>query len=151
MLLTIAFATFLALLIGWLILRNSSKKRTKKVYFVGPHCSGKTLSIAKLMNIPNKTVTTLSDSRVLINSTEVIECVQNDFTQDFVSKFHINSLDRFIFFVKNEEEMRLFPDLSGFDVKFVMWKKTEQKKESEKNPNIIYLQESVDKLIPLIK
>lgn len=140
-------ATLLAVLFGlWLIL-SYNQRPARRIHFVGPHCAGKTEATARLLGLPNRTVPTLGSHTTRVGQTEIVECVQDDLTPDFVNRFHINGTDRFIFFVKNEEEMRLFPDLTGFDVKFVMWRKMPEKKST----NLTYLDESVSNLLPLLK
>lgn len=140
-------ATLLAILIGAWMVMLQRRTPARRIHFVGPHCAGKTEATARLLGLPNRTVPTLGSHTTRLGQTEIVECVQDDLTPDFVNRFHINGTDRFIFFVKNEEEMRLFPDLTGFDVRFVMWKKMDEKK----NTNLIYLDESVNNLLPLLK
>lgn len=143
MLLTL-IVTALALLFA--ILLRIRRRRHKKIYFIGPHCSGKTSSIVKLLNLPNNTVSTLCTHRTIVGNTEIIELVQNDLSKDFINKFHINGIDQFIFFVKNEEELDYFPNLDGFDVKFVKWLKS----ESKSRKNLIYLDEDPKRLRSLL-
>ncbi|KAI5179496.1 hypothetical protein PAEPH01_2668 [Pancytospora epiphaga] len=145
MILLVALATLLAIIFGYSLLTQG--RRGKRVYFVGPHCSGKTESIVRLLSLDNRTVPTIGSHTTMLHGVEVVDCAPNDLSRDFVNKFNINNIDRFIFFVKNEEEMSFFPDLSEFDVKFVMWKKADKKD----NPRLIYLDESPNKILSLIK
>ena len=81
-----------------------------------------------------------------IKNKEITELVPNDSTNEFEKKFRLNNQDTFVFFIKNEQEYDSFPELSETKIKFVMWKKTNDKSHK----NIIYLDESRDNLIKLI-
>lgn len=128
------------------VLAKGTWRQTAKIYFVGPHGTGKTVSILSLLGLSSETVTTLSDHKVLYNNREIVELIPDDTTQDFIRRFHLNSDDRFVFFVKNEEEMDAFSDCSPFNVTFVMWKKTESKSRSD----LVYLEESQERLRDLV-
>lgn len=134
------------------IIRLSLKnQRRKKVYFVGPRSSGKTTAICKiLMNSNNKeiktikrTVPTLETSHTILNDLEIVEVKQSE-DDDPVTKFSINCTDKFIFFIKNNDD--IYPELNGFDVTFVIWLKT----ANHTRKDIIYLDENPKKLIELI-
>ncbi|ELA42021.1 uncharacterized protein VICG_00868 [Vittaforma corneae ATCC 50505] len=117
-----------------------------RICFVGPHSTGKTVSLLSLLGLDNKTVTTLASHRVIYKNKEIFELVPDESNRDFVDKYQLNPNDKFVFFVKNEEEIDSFPDCSGFDIVFVMWKKTKDKKRKD----LIYLDESREKLKDLI-
>lgn len=134
------------------IIRLSLKsQRRKKVYFVGPRSSGKTTAICKiLMNSNNKkiktikrTVPTLETSHTILNDLEIVEVKQSE-DDDPVTKFSINGTDKFIFFIRNNDDV--YPELKGFDVTFVIWPKT----INHIRKDIIYLDENPKKLIELI-
>lgn len=122
-----------------------TRPKTVRICFVGPHSTGKTVSLLSLLNLNNKTVTTLSNHRILYKNKEIFELIPDDSSEDFIRKFHINPEDKFVFFLKNEEELEAFPDCSPFDVTFVLWKKSE-----EKSREVLYLQEDSDRLKELI-
>lgn len=144
MLVLVLVTILIIILVRFLI--RSIKRPAPRIYFVGPHGAGKTASILSLLGFSNNTVTTLSDHKVLYNGREIVELVPDDSTQDFLRKFHLNSDDRFVFFVKNEEEMDVFPDCSPFHVTFAMWKKTGSKPRGD----LVYLEESREKLRDLV-
>lgn len=123
-----------------------TKQKNSRICFVGPHSTGKTISLLSLLGAENKTVTTLVDHRIFYKNREIFEIVPNDKTNDFPEKYQLNSNDKFVFFVKNEEEVESFPDCSDFNITFVMWKKTEEKKRKD----IVYLEESREKLKNLV-
>lgn len=143
--LVLVLVAILVIVLARLLVR-ARWQSTAKIYFVGPHGSGKTVSILNLLGFSSETVTTLSDHRVLYNNKEIVELVPDGATQDFLRKFHINADDKFVFFVKNEEEMDAFPDCSPFNVTFVMWRKTESRSRSD----LVYLEESREKLRDLV-
>lgn len=120
--------------------------KLSKIYFVGPHSTGKTEALLKIAGSDNKTVTTLVDHKVLFKGKELVELIPNDDTNDFIKKFRLNQHDAFIFFIKNEQELSSFPDLTNFKIKFAMWKKASDKTDQ----NVIYLDESRDNLLNLI-
>lgn len=122
-----------------------TRPKTVRICFVGPHSTGKTVSLLSLLDLNNKTVTTLSNHRILYKNKEIFELVPDESSEDFTRRFHINPDDKFVFFLKNEEELEAFPDCTPFDVTFVLWKKSE-----EKCKDVLYLQESSDKLKELI-
>lgn len=140
-------ATIAAIIIGALLFTPATAR--KRVYFVGPHCSGKTESIASILALKNPTVPSLSPHTVVANGVEIVDTVQKNLSYDFINKFHINTVDTFLFFVKNEEEMGSFPDLEPFKVKFVMWRRPKNSSK-ERVSNLVYLEESPDKLVKLI-
>lgn len=129
-----------------ILLYSRFKRSHPKIFFIGPHGTGKTSSILSLLGLTNKTVTTLSNHRVIYKNREIIELVPDDETMDFMSKFHLNTSDTYVFFVKNEEEIDEFPDVSPFKIKFVLWKKMEVKNRKD----LIYLEESSKNLRDLI-
>lgn len=135
----------LVILITYIFVKNI-RKPNKKIFFVGPHNTGKTTSILQLLGLSKSTVTTLSNHSIIYKGREITELVPDDETHDFLKKFSLNLDDTYIFFVKNEEEMNDFPDCTPFKVKFVMWKKVENKQRKD----IIYLDETREKLIDLI-
>ncbi|KAI4292450.1 hypothetical protein PAPHI01_1724 [Pancytospora philotis] len=145
MLLAVILATLLVVFVTAYAL--FPRKSHRRVYFVGPHCSGKTESIARLLGLGNPTVSSLTSNSFVVGRTEIVECLQDNLSQDFVNKFHINPIDKFVFFVKNEEEMGFFPDLTGFDICFVMWRKCPNKISTQ----LVYLDEDHSKLAALIR
>ncbi|KAM0681356.1 hypothetical protein GINT2_000556 [Glugoides intestinalis] len=124
----------------------ATRKKSSKLFFVGPRSTGKTLALLSLIGLENKTVTTLSSHRIMYKNVEIFEVVPDDQVVDFAKKFGLNKDDKFIFFLKNLEELESFPDLKEFDITFVMWKKTAEAPRK----NIIYLEESREKLRDLI-
>lgn len=137
--------TFLLVILVFLIYL-ARKPKQSKLYFVGPHSTGKTAAMLCLSGLESKTVTTLVDHKTLYKDKEITELVPYDDTNDFIKKFRLNEHDIFIFFVKNEQELESFPDLSNFKIKFVMWIKNDEKN----NKNIVYLDESKENLINLM-
>lgn len=143
-LLAVAFIAILfSLFLFWM--RRSSHRH---VCFVGPHASGKTTALLKLADLDNKTVTSLRNFTVRLKNVDISEIVPNESAIDFTTRFSINPFDRFIFFIKNEEEMKFFPDCSVFDITFVMWFKDTESARSEQD--VIYLDENPDELKSLI-
>lgn len=128
------------------ILFLATRKKNSKLFFVGPRSTGKTLALLSLLGLENKTVTTLSNHRIMYKNVEIFEVVPEDQAVDFAKKFRLNTEDKFIFFLKNMEELDSFPDLTEFDITFVMWKKTTEKAKK----NVVYLEESREKLRDLI-
>ena len=128
------------------ITRNSDKR---KIFFVGPRSSGKTTAIKGILKQKgedkgiDKTVPTTAKHVAKLNDLEIIEKQQNEGSDD-ISKFAINGRDKYIFFLRDDDTE--YPALAGFDVTFVLWKKTQQKMRK----NIIYLEEDASKLIELI-
>lgn len=118
------------------------KKSPKIIFFVGPHGTGKTLSMLNLLDLPNKTVTTTVNHKIIYKNKEIYELVPSDDITDFFRKFHITADDNFVFFVKNEEEIDTFPDCSPFQITFVIWKKVDKKSRKD----LVYLDESKEKL-----
>lgn len=145
MLIPILVSILLILLVFLLFMAR--RPRQSVLYFTGPHSTGKTAAILCLLGIPNKTVTTLSDHRIFFKNKEIIEIVPDDNTNEFIKKFRLNKQDKFVFFVKNEQEFESFPDLSIFNISFVLWEKTEERN----NKRLFYLNESREKLENLVK
>ena len=75
------------------------KPNNSKIYFVGPHSTGKTESLLSLNNIESKTVTTLADHKIIFKNKEITELVPNDSTNEFEKKFRLNNQDTFVFFI----------------------------------------------------
>lgn len=121
--------------------------QAKQIFFVGPHSTGKTEAILALQGLSNSTVTTLASHKIILKDMEVYEIVPKDTEEAFIEKFGLNKEDSFVFFLKNAEEIEEFPDLSGIQVEFVIWKKNVNKN----NKNVIYLEESKDNLIKLLR
>lgn len=144
MLILVLLAVLVVVFVRYLV--RNVKRPASKICFVGPHGTGKTVSILNLLGLSNRTVTTLADHKILYNGREIVELVPDNSTQDFLRKFHLTSDDKFVFFVKNEEEMDAFPDCSPFNVVFVMWKKTENRSRND----LVYLGESREKLRDLV-
>lgn len=138
-------SALLIVVLTYIILKYFRKTK-KRIYFVGPHGTGKTASILDLLGLSKSTVTTLSNHSIVYKGREITELVPDDDTHDFLKKFSLNTSDNYIFFIKNEEEVNEFPDCTPFKVKFVMWKKVENKLRKD----IIYLDESRERLIDLI-
>lgn len=123
-----------------------TRPRAVRICFVGPHSTGKTASLLSLLGLDNKTVTTLASHKVIYNNKEIFEIVPDESSKDFAEKYQLNASDKFVFFVKNEEEMDSFPDCSAFDIVFVMWKRTDDKKRKD----VVYLDESRERLKELV-
>ncbi|KAL6120321.1 hypothetical protein NUSPORA_02963 [Nucleospora cyclopteri] len=144
----------ITILLGFFALRKFQRKKmkVKRVFFVGPRGTGKTSAICDILlnNVPSeqmepvmRMVPTLEQHTAKINNLEIVECTATDDKND-LKKFHINGRDKFIFFVKNEDEV--FPALDGFDVHFVIWKKMKEHHRKD----LTYLDESGVKLIDLL-
>jgi len=143
--LKIVFTALLVIIIVSILVKGL-KRAPKPVYFVGPHGSGKTVSILSLQSLPNKTVTTTINHKIFYKNREIYELVPDDSAQDFFRKFHINPDGNYVFFVKNEEELDSFPDCSPYNITFVIWKKVETKSRKD----LIYLDESPEQLKKVI-
>lgn len=137
--------TILCLFMAYALFFLFSKKQTR-ICFVGPHATGKTQAMLSLLGIENKTVTTISNHRIIYKDIEIFELVPDDNVLDFTKKFHLDTENKFIFFVKNLEEIEAFPDCSLFNITFVLWKKTDIKKRKD----VVYLEESRENLRDLI-
>ncbi|OQS54451.1 hypothetical protein EHP00_1312 [Ecytonucleospora hepatopenaei] len=163
----IVLAFLMAMLLGLVTFRIfvkfSRKKKCRKIFFVGPRKTGKTTAINAMLDesgenyigMKKKTVPTRKDHRVVfkpkktfnfittLNNFEIIEKHQKD-DEDDIKKFSINSTDKYIFFIKDDQEV--YPALAGFDVTFVKW----QKCSDHKNKYVTYLEENPMKLFELI-
>lgn len=144
----------LTILSGLLLHRiiKRTKVQKRRIYFVGPRSTGKTTAICSILLHVNdkkirqikRTVPSRETHLTTINNLEIVEVQQSEEEND-IKKFSINGRDRFIFFMKSSGE-ETYPSLSGFDVTFVVWKKTAQKTRKD----IVYLEEDPMKIIELI-
>lgn len=121
--------------------------RKPKVKFIGPHCSGKTSAIFRLCGIDGSTVPTLGQHSYMYDGLEIVECPPSE-ASDFFIRFHIEPGSRHVFFVKNEEDLQHFPDLTGYNIVFVTWRRMEGSRGAK---NQVCLDESADKLRQLVK
>lgn len=131
-------------IISYIIFRLTRPKTTR-ICFVGPHSTGKTRALLSLLALTNSTVATLSNHKVLYKDKEVFEIVPNERKSDFAERYGLNASDKFVFFLKNEEEMETFPDCKDFNMTFVMWKKSDKERKG-----VVYLDESRENLRNLV-
>ncbi len=126
---------------------GKSSKRSKEVFFVGPHCSGKTEAIVAMLGLDISTVPSLISHSVIVDGVKITEIPQRNDKKEFIDKFRIEEKKQYVFFIKNEEEFENFPVLRDFNVKFVFWRKESRKT----NKDIFYLDESPNKLKEFIR
>ncbi|ORD93724.1 hypothetical protein ECANGB1_1620 [Enterospora canceri] len=128
------------------------KPERKKVFFVGRRESGKTTALLQILlkkkdrriRAVKRTTPTLIQHSTVINDLEIVEVEQSD-EKDVLKKFSINGRDKFIFFLRDDDET--YPQLLGnFDIHFVMWKKVKH----EPRNDILYLNEDAVALIDLL-
>ncbi|ORD97883.1 hypothetical protein A0H76_872 [Hepatospora eriocheir] len=138
--------------------RNKKVNKENKVYFVGKRSTGKTRAIIDIIEKqrhsdlaikPRETVPTTKDTEyksqdIKINNLKLCEYTPNINEPDTLNRFRINTRDTFIFFLRDQNEF--YPMLAGFDIKYVYWKKTENKERDD----VTYLDEDSTKLLEMI-
>ena len=145
MLLSILIAIIFGALVLFLFFRPT-KSRTP-ILLVGPRSTGKTTALTRLLGIDAPTVSTIGQHAYIIDGRKVIECPPQD-SGPFEIRFGLDPAFRHIFFLKNQEELKEFPDLSPYDITFVHWKDSS---ENAQVPGVICLAESADRLLEIIR
>jgi len=122
-------------------------RRNTKVYFIGPRSSGKTSAIIKLMGSECKTVPTISTHSIVLGNRTIIELPENRNSQNFQIRYGIVPGEKYIFFMREEDEE--VPKQPGMKIQFVKWRG--QANETKGDDDVVYLEESVDRLKQLLK
>lgn len=77
---------------------------------------------------------------------EIIEITMNKNISDALINYKLDCRDTLFIFIKNQKQAELFPNLAPFKATLLFWEKT----ESKICKNLVYLEESIEKLRDLI-